>query len=545
MFTNLSQRSVSPSNKLPWVIIFIGVALRLIRFLQNTPLWFDESVIATDIIVRPLTAFINSSQDYTQTGPLSFYFLSKISVLTFGNSEYALRLVPFLFGIISLFLFYKVAKNILSPNALLIALSLFSILDPLIYYSTELKPYSGDVVFALLILVAIPFSNKTLNMRNIAFFMLAGVIAIFSSNPSVFVLAGVGTGLLVYCIKNRERARRRGLLIIAIVWALGFTAVYFMYTRNLTESMNIGMERAFAMEKFLMPFPPKSLVDIKWFIDFFFDTFLFQDTIMYVKRVSLSGIMAFTFLAGLILMFKEKKERYYVLVFPILVTLFAAILHMYPFKGRQILFLVPMFLIIISEGAEYIRARISANSKMIGVIFIGLLFIYPVSWAAYHVKKPLVRSEIRPVLNYIENNWQDGDIIYVHFFAQYEFNYYLKYHPMPFDFNDQDIIIGTGPRGWYNIWRRNDLPEIYNGMDSAEQTRSDLLKVYSNEMILLKNYHRAWILFTGDTTMESFFISNLDSRGKKLDFFGHSGLASVYLYDLRGQATKEVLSQTH
>ena len=194
MFTNLSQRSVSPSNKLPWVIIFIGVALRLIRFLQNTPLWFDESVIATDIIVRPLTAFINSSQDYTQTGPLSFYFLSKISVLTFGNSEYALRLVPFLFGIISLFLFYKVAKNILSPNALLIALSLFSILDPLIYYSTELKPYSGDVVFALLILVAIPFSNKTLNMRNIAFFMLAGVIAIFSSNPSVFVLAGVEIG---------------------------------------------------------------------------------------------------------------------------------------------------------------------------------------------------------------------------------------------------------------------------------------------------------------------------------------------------------------
>lgn len=537
MNNNISDKMTqsNTSEKLPWVIISIGIALRLIRYLHNTPLWFDESVIAADIINRPLTAFIHTSPDYTQTGPLSFYMLTKLSTMLFGNSEHALRLIPFLFGVVSLILFYYAARKIVSPGAVPIALALFAVLDPLVYYSTELKPYSGDVMFAVLILAAVPFSHNGMKIRDIAFFALAGVIAALSSNPSVFMLAGVGAGLILHCLLTEERAKFRGLMIVSIIWSAGFIAIYLLYTRNLTASMSIGMEKAFAMEKFQMPFPPASLLDIKWFIDFFFDTFLFQDNIMYIRRVTLSGLMAFTFLAGSVIMFSGKRDRFYVLTLPIIITFTAAAMHMYPFKGRQILFLVPMFLLIISEGAEYIRSRVSAGSALIGVVFIGLMFIYPVSWAAYHVKKPIVRSEARPVLNYIEKNWRDGDILYVHFFAQYEFNYYTKHHPVPFEFNDKEFVIGTGPRGWYNIWRRDNIPEIYRNIDSAGQTKKDLLMVYRDEINDLSKFRRAWILFTGDITMESFFISTLDAKWKMIDTFGHSGLAKVYLYNLEAQ----------
>ena len=293
------------------------------------------------------------------------------------------------------------------------------------------------------------------------------------------------------------------------------------------------------MENFFMPFPPKSLMDIKWYLDMFFDTFLFQDTIVYVKRVTLPGIMAFAFLVGSVTMFFEKRDKFYVLIFPVLITLIAAAMHKYPFKGRQILFLIPMFLLIISEGAEYIRDKISKNSVWIGAIFMALLFIYPVSWAAYHVRKPLTRSEIRPVLSYIQNNWQDGDIIYVHFFAQYEFEYYSKHHPTPFDFNDNDYIIGIGPRGWYNVWRKNRIPERYKTEGVVSQSRDDLLKEYRNDLNQLRDRNRVWVVFTGDTTMESFFLSYLDSIGQRHDFFGHSGLALTYLYDLSEQDSKK------
>ena len=536
MSSNISHKftHIYDSSKFLWIIIFIGIALRLVRYLYNPSLWFDESVIASDIINRSLTDFIHLTPDYTQTGPLSFYMLSKLATMLFGNSEYALRLVPFLFGTISLFLFYKVAKNILSPKSVPIALALFAVLDPLIYYSSELKPYSGDVTFALLILAFTPYTKKNLNVQDIIIYAFVGVIAIFSSNPSVFVLGGVGIGLLLPCLKQREWTRLRSLLIVCMIWALSFIAVYLIYISSITAEMakNMSIEKAFAMEKFYMPFPPKSLMDIKWYIDTFFDTFSFQDSIIYVRRVTLSGIMALSFLVGCVAMQFEKKEKFYVLIFPVFLTLLAAAMHQYPFKGRQILFLAPMLLLIISEGAEYIRDKISKNSVIIGTIFIGLLFIYPVSWASYHVGKPMIRSEIKPVLNYITNNWEEGDIIYVHFFAQYEFEYYSKHHPTPFDFNDSDYIIGIGPRGWYNVWRRNNIPEQYKTLEATSQSRSDLLNEYINDLDRLRGRKRVWVLFTGDITMESFFLSHLDSLGERLESFGHSGLTTVYLYDL-------------
>ena len=143
--------------KLAWVIIGIGIALRVLRYLQNTSLWFDESVYAVDIINRSITDFIHQSNDFLQVQALGFYIFEKFAVNMFGNSEYALRLLPLLFGIASLFLFHKVAKEILNSNAVPVALALFAILDPLIYYSTDLKPYSGDVFFGDLCTIVSPF----------------------------------------------------------------------------------------------------------------------------------------------------------------------------------------------------------------------------------------------------------------------------------------------------------------------------------------------------------------------------------------------------
>jgi hypothetical protein len=66
----------------------------------------------------------------------------------------------------------------------------------------------------------------------------------------------------------------------------------------------------------------------------------------------------------------------------------------------------------------------------------------------------------------------------------------------------------------------------------VKQSRNDLLKEYINDLNQLRGRKRAWILFTGDTTMERFFLSTLNSMGERLDSFGQSGLALTYLYGL-------------
>lgn len=98
----------------------------------------------------------------------------------------------------------------------------------------------------------------------------------------------------------------------------------------------------------------------------------------------------------------------------------------------MILFLVPLILLFIAEGVDYIRETTRNSSFIMGILVIGLLFIHPVTIAAYHAVKPSSRGEIKPVLSHMKNRWQKGDIIYVHYYAQYAFEYYSKYHPKPY-----------------------------------------------------------------------------------------------------------------
>jgi len=131
------------------MIICFGIVLRLRQYLFNRSLWLDEALLTLNIISRSFLELLQPL-DYRQGAPIGFLFLEKLAVQLFGNSEYVLRLFPFLCGIISLFLFYKVATHYINIKAVLIALGLFAISGWLVYYSSEVKQYSSDVAIVLL-----------------------------------------------------------------------------------------------------------------------------------------------------------------------------------------------------------------------------------------------------------------------------------------------------------------------------------------------------------------------------------------------------------
>src|SRR5690349_13824749 len=139
---------------LPWLVIGLGMFLRLAQYAFNRSLWYDEANIAANIIDRSMAGLLQPL-DYDQGAPIGFLLLEKLAVQALGPSEYALRLIPFLFGSIALVVFYEVAKRYISPNAVLIALYLFALSDTLIYYSSEVKQYSSDVAIALIVLLTV------------------------------------------------------------------------------------------------------------------------------------------------------------------------------------------------------------------------------------------------------------------------------------------------------------------------------------------------------------------------------------------------------
>lgn len=546
MVNKLSDRfsRLYNSNKLPWIIICIGIILRLVRYLNNPSFNFDEVQTAIDILNRSFSDLIHPSPDEVSTYPFVFHILTKIAVQLFGNTEYSFRIFPMLYGILSLFLFYYVAENYISPKAVPASLLLFAILDSPVLYSSILKPYSGDVFFALLVYASLfYYQSKNYTPLRTSLFAILGAIIILFSNASVFVLAGVGTSLVLFRLIEKEWSKIGHISTVCLTWALSFIVYYFVVIKNIMTNIDVGVEEILTREQALFPFPPKSLSDVRWFIDTFFDTFNFMDFLDFPHGLTLTGIAALLFLAGCISMYAKDKERFFTLVSPVLFTLAAAALHKYPFRGRLILFLTPLFLLIIAEGINYIYEETRNNSRVIIATIVILLFIYPVSWAANHVKKPLSQGGIKPVLQHIKDNWQDGDILYVHFYAQYEFDYYSKYHLKPSGFADDDYIIGIAPRGWYRLWKKQHASKYYDTKVTVTQSNTDKLKEYTKDLNKLLGRKRAWILFVGNISStkgindNDFFLYYLDTKGERLDSFKNEELSSVYLYNLGNQYT--------
>ena len=484
------------SDKLPTIIICFGIILRSVQYLINRSLWMDESFLALNIIDRSFLELLEPL-DYNQSCPVGFLMLEKVSAQAFDNSEYALRLFPLFFGIISLFLFYSLTKRLLEQEAVPIALGLFATSTPLIYYSSEVKQYSSDVSIAIILyLVTIEIQSKRLDARHIFLFGIIGAIAIWFSYPSTFILAGVGSSITLFCIARKEWTKIGRFSIAYSLWALSFVACYLVCLRNISNNDSLLNYWSGSF----MPFPPLSFRDARWFVDTFFR--IFNNPV----GLSLSGIAALTFLIGCAYMFSEKREMFFILISPAFFALLASSQHKYPFSGRLLLFIVPSLLIFIAEGAKQIRDKTRHSLAIIGATLMVLLFFHPLFSASYHLIKPKKREEIKPVINHVYKHWEDGDILYLYYGAWPAFEYYSKIN----DFNKSNYIKGIYSRGNWNNYLE------------------DLNKLLNNK--------RVWILFSHVFTMggineEKFFVWYLDSIGTRLDSFKRTG-ASVYLYDL-------------
>jgi hypothetical protein len=516
-------------NKLVWVIIGFGILLRLAQYLYNRSLWLDEAHTTMDILspsfsdlFNPFYPNLNLPPLYGQTAPFGFFILEKLSVQIFGDSEYALRLFPLLFGIISLFLFYFVAKHYIKPKAVPIALALFAISDSLIYYSSEVNQYSSDIVITLLLfLMAIYIQSKKLTIQRIALFGVIGATVIWFSNPSVFILAGVGASLAIFSLVRKDWTRIGNLLVVYSLWILSFAVYYFIYLSNLAN--NKAVLNTWKGEGAFMPFPPTSPSDIWWFINTFFTIFANPTLTTFgsSSMLAIGGIASFAFLVGCISIFSKEREKFFILLSPAFFALLASGVYLYPFLQRTLLFLVPSLLLFVAEGTEEIRNRITNNNlSIIGIVFIGLLFSCPLLIASYHLIKPRTREEIKPVISYVKKHWQDGDVLYLHFGSEPAFKYYAK----KYGFSEDDYIIGVYVGDKNNIWALS----------------LDDLKDYTNDLDKLRGNKRVWILFSHALPLRNginevkFILYYLNSIGKRLDFFKATD-SVVYLYDLSGK----------
>jgi hypothetical protein len=348
---------------LTWAAVAIGVALRLLSYADNRPLYMDERSLLANLVRRPVFDFHTTLTEY-QLAPPGFLVLERMVVRLPVDAVMAARFFPMACGVASMFLFRAAARRFLLPGAVPIAVGLFALSDWLIYYSTELKQYSCDLALGLvaLLLAAGPAPRDssqspgtheasgpgTMSARRLLYLGAFGAIGVWFSYPLILVLAGVGTYLLATAAVRKDTRGVVGLAAMGLAWVVSFAACYGVSHGILSKERFIWDWWDFAF----LRLPPRSMAELRrefWQIVNVFDSPADVKTPM--GPIATAMIALALSIVGSASILRRWPGDLYLLSAPVAFALTASALHQYPFHGRLLIFLVPSVHMLVSQGA--------------------------------------------------------------------------------------------------------------------------------------------------------------------------------------------------
>jgi hypothetical protein len=401
-------------------VMVIGVGLRLAAYFFTRSLWVDEASLALNILDRSFLSFFQPL-DLNQSAPVGFLFVEKAATLLFGIGERALRLFPLLAGIGVLPMMYLVSKKIGGWAMVLTSLTLAAVAKYLIYYSNEVKQYSLDVFVTLLLFylaIRVLDGEGDTRRRSLRAYIAGGILAVWFSNGALFVFAGLSSALAVVFIARRELWELRFLLLGGLFWLVSVAAVYFAFLRFSQQNNYLFQfwEEGFA------PFPPWSYKS--WYFTLLKNIAI--DPLGLKANWLYYGLLA----VGAIRLSIKRWETTILLFAPMAVTLAASMLRIYPFQERLILFLVPLFYLLMGAGLEGIYQLVAKRNKFIGLAVlagVGFLFLStPVMEAIKEAQSPANFEDMRPLVMTLRKEAQPEDTIYLYYSAVPAYTYYER-----------------------------------------------------------------------------------------------------------------------
>jgi hypothetical protein len=343
-----------------WVGLFMamGIAIRLLRFALDHPLWRDEAYLAWNVLDRDY-AGLTRPLDYQQVCPLFFLWAEKAVISALGFSEWSLRLVPTVAAIAALYAFRHVAGRLLKGVALVAAVAILAVGYTPIRHGGEFKPYASDFLIALgLIGLAVEWVRTPGRVRFLWALAAMGPLAVGLSNPSIFVAAGVGLVLAGPVLATRSRQAVLPLVVFGAA-TLGMFLVLLKWV-NAPQSANVmPWMRVYWAGAFPPPSPPRFLV---WLARAHTSQMFAYPAGGDVGASTLTTAMVVT--AVVAYLRRGSGTVLGLLLAPFLMGLAAAFAGRYPYGGsaRTMQYVAPSIILLAGLGAAVLLARLPRPS---------------------------------------------------------------------------------------------------------------------------------------------------------------------------------------
>jgi len=400
-------------------VLGVAVLLRLWD-LGERNLWTDEAWVA-------LAALAPSPGEALTLGRSTppFYILSLwVLAQVFGGSEAVLRSLSFGFGVGAVILFWFAVRRLVPPATSLVGLTLVAVSPILVYFSKELKQYSGDAFFAVLVVwLAERLKDRPDNSAWLSL-ALMGSVALGFSHGAVFVLPAV-LGVLWLEIPQPQRLRVVGL---GGFWILAVAAFFVLFYRRQVDPELVAYWAGdfpdfSGWTPFLLWLGGALGRYFHYFFHYFFST-------------SWGWLWGAVFAATGLVALTRKGPRCLLIYWggPLLLALVAAALHRYPFMGhfngsRLLLFSAPWLYLIAAAGLIAVFSWLWRRPQSwLAPVLAALILIttQPLALVQENLHPQANRQELKPIATYLSSHLLPGDLIYVYYHAIFPFKYYYR-----------------------------------------------------------------------------------------------------------------------
>lgn len=347
------------STKLFWIlatlIVLLASVVRVTNLTQDS-LWLDE--INTLLVVRDGTV-LNPFSAYARDHPPLLYWLIGLSVALFGESEFALRLVPLFGGIASVALIIAFGRMVESPYVGLWSGLLLALLPFHLGVSQEARHYSLLLFFSLATYLYLLKAVADPRPRWWVAFAVATALNLYTHFAAFIVLAAESVALLIWIGVAAQRRDRRRLL-----WPLGAAAiVLLLYAPWIMRAYD-----AFAANTSADTQGVTAAADLITWVANAFIAFGFNDFI--------AAVVIFAFAIFGMERWIERRRVYPALlvasiaIMPlVLIVLLGIARWAFP---KYLIYMLPLYLTLAAVGLEEVRlsyARLAAAPRWVGIAF--------------------------------------------------------------------------------------------------------------------------------------------------------------------------------
>ncbi len=375
--------------------VLLGTALRGFH-LGTQNFWYDEMEsirYAVDLSLRDIH-------------PPTYYYLLR-GALLLGQSEFIVRFVSFIPGVLSIPLAYVIGKRLLSNSAALIATFLVSISPILIWHAQDARMYS-QLVFGCLLMVYMYLRALEKNdWKFWAGYILAALLALYTQLYAILLVGTLGLHFLLF---HRRFITR--WFVTNLVLGLAYLP-WIIIMIGMPEE-KIGGRQISAL--FRLPY--------NYFA--FINGYSLGPPIPQLRSLSLDVlapyrvliapiflISALLFVMGVDRLRRESLDKLTLLLgwvfLPVLIAVIIPYLHpSMTFNVRYVLFSVPALLFIFAAGITHSKRR------YVGMIFLAIFTFYNAMSLHNNTYDPTyAREDVRGAAQYVASEIQPDDHILV------------------------------------------------------------------------------------------------------------------------------------